>query len=574
MSSLNYKWTYNLQDKNTSQVLQSSLNIPDNIASLLNVRGVCDYDQARQFFRPEIKDFYDPFLMKGMLKAVKRLQKAIESNEHIGVYGDYDVDGTCSVAMFARFLKHLTKNVHVYQPDRHTEGYGISLKSVEWMTASKIDLVVALDCGIRDIKAAKKIKENSIDLIICDHHMIGDELPESLSILNPKQEDCNYPFKELCGCGIGFKFIQAFVKHQNIKIDLDEFIQFAAIATAADVVPLKLENRWILKLGVEVLNKSPLLCFKDMFFNAKRQKIIDSSDLVFGIAPRINAAGRLSHALKATEMLMDNDLKTLKPKVQFIEKINKERKEIDQEITEEALLQIKNENEQKVTTVAYGEKWHKGVVGIVASRLMESYYRPTVVLCKNGSYITGSARSVKGFDVYEILNGINDLFERFGGHKYAAGLTMKEENLNEFIKRFEEEVSKKITNDQLLPELNIDGVITFSDLEKDKVNVPMPKLFRLIEQMAPFGPANPRPNFEIKNMVDTGNSKIVGQKHLKLQLKEKGNNKYIDGIWFNNANMLTKIQQAESFSLVATLNANTYMGNTKLQLMVKDVNLD
>ena len=574
MSSLNYKWTYNSQDKNTSQVLQRSLNIPDNIALLLNERGVHDYDQARQFFRPELKDFYDPFLMKGMSKAVKRLNQAIESNEIIGVYGDYDVDGTCSVAMFARFLKHFTDSVHVYQPDRHKEGYGISLKSVDWMKELKIDLVIALDCGIRDVNAAKKIKENNIDLIICDHHNIGDELPHSFSILNPKQLDCNYPFKELCGCGIGFKFIQAYVKHENLNIDLDEFIQFAAVATAADVVPLKEENRWLLKLGVDILNNSPLLCFQDMFFNAKRQKIIDSSDLVFGIAPRINAAGRLSSALKATEMLMDNDLKTLKPKVQFIEKINKERKEIDEKITKEALLQISKETEKKVTTVAYGPKWHKGVVGIVASRLMESYYRPTVVLCKDGDFVTGSARSVKDFDVYEILNGLSGLFERFGGHKYAAGLTMKEENLNEFIKRFEQAVAGKINQEQLIPSLKIDGIISFKDLEKDKTNNPMPKLFRLIEQMAPFGPANPRPNFEIKNLIDTGNSKVVGQKHLKLQLKEKGRNKYVDGIWFNNSKMLDKIQKAESFSLVASLSANTYMGNTKLQLMVKDVKLE
>lgn len=574
MSTLNYKWTHNLQDKNTSQVLQKSLNIPKNVASLLNNRGVYDYDQAKQFFRPKLNDFYDPFLMKGMMEAVVRLEKAIELNENIAVYGDYDVDGTCSVAMFSRFLNHFSKKVHFYQPDRHKEGYGISLESVNWMASKNIDLVIALDCGIRDFKAAKKIKEAKIDLIICDHHMIGDELPESLSILNPKQEDCGYPFKDLCGCGIGFKFIQAYSKYQNLNIDLNEFIQFAAIATAADVVPLKEENRWILKLGIEVLNKAPLLCFKDMFFNAKRQKIIESSDLVFAIAPRINAAGRLSHALRATEMLMDDNVKTLKPKVKFIEKINKERKEVDEKITEEALLQIKNQKEKKVTTVAYGEKWHKGVVGIVASRLMESYYRPTVVLCKDGSNITGSARSVKDFDVYEILNRINDLFDRFGGHKYAAGLTMKEENLNEFIKRFEEEVSKKITNEQLIPELKIDGVIAFSDLENDKLNTPMPKLFRLIEQMAPFGPANPRPNFIIKNLVDTGNSKVVGQKHLKLQLKEKDNNKYIDAIWFNNSKMLSEIQKAESFSLVANLSANTYMGNTKLQLMVKDIKLD
>lgn len=574
MSTLNYKWTHNLQDKNTTQVLQKSLNIPKNVASLLNSRGVYDYDQAKQFFRPKLNDFYDPFLMKGMMKAVLRLEKAIKLKENIAVYGDYDVDGTCSVAMFSRFLNHFSKNVHFYQPDRHKEGYGISLESVEWMALKQIDLVVALDCGIRDFKAAKQIKEANIDLIICDHHMIGDELPESLAILNPKQDDCGYPFKDLCGCGIGFKFIQAYSKYHNLNIDLDEFIQFAAIATAADVVPLTEENRWILKLGIEVLNKSPLLCFKDMFFNAKRQKTIESSDLVFAIAPRINAAGRLSHALRATEMLMDDNFKTLKPKVQFIEKINKERKEVDEKITEEALLQIKNQKEKKATTVAYGEKWHKGVVGIVASRLMESYYRPTVVLCKDGGNITGSARSVKDFDVYEILNGINDLFERFGGHKYAAGLTMKEENLNEFIKRFDAEVSKKITNEQLIPELKIDGVISFSDLENDKLNTPMPKLFRLIEQMAPFGPANPRPNFLIKNLVDTGNSKVVGQKHLKLQLKEKDNNKYIDGIWFNNSKMLSEIQKAESFSLVANLSANTYMGKTKLQLMVKDIKLD
>ncbi|MBM77485.1 MAG: single-stranded-DNA-specific exonuclease RecJ [Crocinitomicaceae bacterium] len=574
MSTSNYKWTYKSQDKNTSQVLQNSLNIPENVALLLVDRGVYDYNQAKQFFRPSLEDFFDPFLMKGMSTAVDRLQQAIEKEQTIAVYGDYDVDGTCSVAMFARFLKSFISHVNIYQPDRHKEGYGISLKSVEWMTSKKIDLIIALDCGIRDIEAAKKLKKNKIDLIICDHHMVGDHLPDALSILNPKQSDCNYPFKELCGCGIGFKFIQAYVKKNNLRFNFDEYLQFAAIATAADVVPLKLENRWILKLGIKALNTSPLLCFKNMFSNAKRQKVIDSNDLVFAIAPRINAAGRLSIASKATEMLMDDNLETLQPKIQFIEKINNERKEIDEQITKEALLKVEKEINGKVTTVVYGEKWHKGVVGIVASRLMDSYYRPTVVLCKDGDLITGSARSVKGFDVYEILNNMNDLFQRFGGHKYAAGLTMPKQNLSEFIIRFEKEVSMKISKEHLIPILNIDNIISFEDLKRDKKNYSMPKLFRLIDQMAPFGPSNPTPNFEIKNLMDSGNSKIVGEKHLKLQLKHKDFNKLYDGIWFNNAKMLKEIKEAKSFNIVASLSANTYMNMEKLQLMIKDIKVN
>ena len=560
-----------MQDKNRSQVLQNSLNIPENIALLLNARGVFDYDQAKQFFRPDFKDFYDPFLMKNMSKAVDRIKEAIEKKQNIVVYGDYDVDGTCSVAMFARFLKHFIKEIHVYQPNRHKEGYGISLQSVEWMVLKKIDLAVALDCGIRDVESAKRIKENNIDLIICDHHIVGEELPDAFSILNPKQSDCDYPFKDLCGCGIGFKLIQAYVKRNNLEFNLDEFIQFAAIATAADVVPLTLENRWILKLGIKALNTSPLMCFKNMFSNAKRQKVIDSYDLVFAIAPRINAAGRLSSASKATEMLMDDKLETLKPKVQYIEGINKERKEIDEQITKEALLKVENEIHDKVTTVVYGEKWHKGVVGIVASRLMESYYRPTVVLCKDGDMITGSARSVKGFDIYEILNDLKFLFERFGGHKYAAGLSMRKQNLNEFTQRFEEEVSKKISKDHLTPNLLIDNTISFEDLKNDKKTSSMPKIFRLINEMAPFGPSNPKPNFEIKDLMDSGNSKIVGEKHLKLQLKQKDNNKIYEGIWFNNAKMIKNVKEAKSFNIVASLSANTYMGKTKLQLNIKDI---
>ncbi|MBG15130.1 MAG: single-stranded-DNA-specific exonuclease RecJ [Crocinitomicaceae bacterium] len=566
------KWVLNNQNFSFANQLKETLNVPLIFAQLLEQRGVTSYSEAKQFLRPSSNDFHSPFLMLNMSEAVDRILLAKNKNQRVMVYGDYDVDGTCSVALMFLFIQNLGINVIHYQPDRYKEGYGISMIGVEKAKKEKIDLVIALDCGVKAIEQSKELKKADIDLIICDHHLPGKNLPVCVAMLNPKQPNCAYPFKELCGCAIGFKLIQAI----GLKLELNQeyilsFLDLAAIATAADIVPMVGENRVIVKLGLELMNASPRHGVKALLETSNKKGKLESSDLVFSFSPRINAAGRLAHASIAVELLASKAKNDALNFAKEIEQINSLRKQKDKTITQEALLLLENDK-YKVTSVVCSDNWHKGVVGIVASRLIETYYRPTVVLCDDGEFITGSVRSVKGFDVHEILVEIEDVFERYGGHKYAAGVTLYRERLIEFKKRFEEAVKRKITKEVLSQKIQIDAEVSPLDLIRDKMDNPFPKLYRLVSQMAPFGPGNMRPVFKLENMVDAGNTRVVGETHLKLNVKQLGGNLTFDGIGFGLGHLEPIVKkQGTSFAIAFSLEKNQYNGHTSFQLRVRDL---
>ena len=566
------KWVLNNEiDDQLSVALQQQLNIPMVIAKLLVKRGVRDYNEAKKFFRPTVADFIDPFLMLGMDKAVDRIIWAIDKNEHILVYGDYDVDGTCSVTLMYLFLKELGAKVSYYQPDRYKEGYGISMRGIDQAKKKNIGLIISLDCGVKAIEQAKKMAEYKIDLIVCDHHLPEKELPVCVAMLNPKQENCHYPFKDLCGCGIGFKLAQAVCVQTGHEPELAyQYLDLAAIASAADIVPLLGENRLITKLGLDYINSVPRPGVKHLLELGKRAGVIETSDLVFAVAPRINAAGRLAHASLAVDLLIQTDSEIAKEKAMHIEAINLERRELDHQITEEALGLLADEKD-KLTTVVCNENWNKGVVGIVASRLMETYYRPTMVLCKEGDTIVGSVRSVSGFDVHEVLVALKDLFVNFGGHKYAAGVTLKSSRLEELKERFEKEVIERIEKEQLIPKIKIESVLSPEELLKDKKENPFPKLYRLIEQLSPFGPGNMRPVFVMKNVQDAGYTRIVGEKHLKLNIKQIGSNYHFDGIAFNMGEYIDLFNAQKPVDLAFVLDKNEFKGRRSLQLRVRDI---
>ena len=455
MQTRKYKWKKKEVDQSISLRLAKELNVSKVVSEILVARGIYNFDSAQNYFRPNDTQFQDGFLMKGMDLSVERLNKAISNNQTILIYGDYDVDGTCSVAMMVRFLKHLKAKVLYYQPHRETEGYGISLKSVEWSKENKIDLVIALDCGIKDFLAAEAYKNNNIDLIICDHHNPTEIIPNAFSILNPKQNNCAYPFKELCGCAVGLKLIQSYVHKFDLKLDFSPYFQLAAVASAADVVPLINENRLITYLGLTEINKNPIAPFSLLFSKFNKLNEINLGDLIFKIAPRINAAGRLDTALLAAKYLI-SDSQESNQGLNKIETINEERRKLDELITQQALKDLEVQPKDRYTNLVFSDSWHKGVVGIVASRIIETYYKPTIVLCGQGDIITGSARSVKGFDLYSVLENLKHYFVRFGGHKYAAGLSLKKENLASFKEDFENEVGKHIQEQNLIPENNIE----------------------------------------------------------------------------------------------------------------------
>ena len=562
----------NNQNFSFANQLKETLNVPLIFAQLLEQRGVTSYSEAKQFLRPSSNDFHSPFLMLNMSEAVDRILLAKNKNQRVMVYGDYDVDGTCSVALMFLFIQNLGINVIHYQPDRYKEGYGISMIGVEKAKKEKIDLVIALDCGVKAIEQSKELKKADIDLIICDHHLPGKNLPVCAAMLNPKQPNCAYPFKELCGCAIGFKLIQAIGQ----KLELNQeyilsFLDLAAIATAADIVPMVGENRVIVKLGLELMNASPRHGVKALLETSNKKGELESSDLVFSLSPRINAAGRLAHASIAVELLASKAKNDALNFAKEIEQINSLRKQKDKTITQEALLLLENDKD-KVTSVVCSDNWHKGVVGIVASRLIETYYRPTVVLCDDGEFITGSVRSVKDFDVHEILVEIEDVFERYGGHKYAAGVTLYRERLTEFKKKFEEAVKRKITKEVLSQKIQIDAEVSPLDLIRDKMDNPFPKLYRLVSQMAPFGPGNMRPVFKLENMVDAGNTRVVGETHLKLNVKQLGGNLTFDGIGFGLGHLEPIVKkQGTSFAIAFSLEKNQYNGHTSFQLRVRDL---
>lgn len=555
-------------DTDAIKRLMNELNVDEKIAAMLVLRGVTNFDEAKKFFRPSLEDLHDPFLMKGMQRAVERLNKAINNNENILVYGDYDVDGTTAVSLMYSFLTSLYPNVSYYIPDRYTEGYGISFKGIDFAYENNFSLVISLDCGIRSIDKIKYANEKKIDFIICDHHLPAEEIPNAIAVLDPKQKDCNYPFKELTGCGVGYKLIQAYCIKNDIPVESTyQYLDLLAISCAADIVPITGENRVFTAFGLKMINENPRPGVKALLEQSNVKKQLTVSDLVFIIGPRINAAGRIQSGMNAVELLTSTNIEKAKETALLIHKNNLERKELDLQITNEA-LQIIEENsvlQQRKTTVLFSEQWHKGVIGIVASRLTEKYYRPTILLTESNGKATGSARSVKDFDVHAAIEACADLLEQFGGHKYAAGLTLPLENIEKFIERFEQVVSQSIDDNLLIPAIEIDTYIHFSEIT--------PKFFRILKQFAPFGPGNLSPMFASTNVIaKSGTVRIVGNNHLKAIVYEKDNPSVsFDMIAFNLGNFFDYINSGKNFDICYHIEENEWNGNITLQLNVKDI---
>jgi single-stranded-DNA-specific exonuclease len=544
--------------------LSEVLSIDKVLSSLLIQRGVQTFDQAKKFFRPSLDDLHDPFLLKDMDIAVSRIEKAIANNENILIYGDYDVDGTTAVSLVSSYLKTITNHIATYIPDRYDEGYGISTQGIDFAADHNFSLIIALDCGIKAIEKVNYASQKNIDFIICDHHKPGDKLPKAVAVLNAKREDCSYPFDELCGCGVGFKLIQALASKRGQTLeDLTQYLDLVATAIAADIVPITGENRILTYFGLQVINSNPRNGIKAIIQGVKK-KILTITDVVFIIAPRINAAGRMKHGNYAVELLTEMDYEAALNFATSIEKFNLERKEIDKKITYEALQQIKSANEEeKFSTVVYSEDWHKGVIGIVASRLIESYYRPTLVFTKSGDKLAASARSVKGFDIYEALEQCSEYLEQFGGHKYAAGLTLTPDQYIPFKEKFEAVVKKTIDKELLIPEITIDSALDLSEIT--------PKFFRILKQMGPFGPKNMKPVFATSSVRDNGYAKRVGadKSHLKLNIINGADQKTYNAIGFGLGDKINSIQN--DFDIVYTIDENEWNGNTSIQLLVKDI---
>ena len=554
-------WTIQKSDKKVVKKLASELAVNEIVAHLLVLRGITTYDMAKSFFRPQISDLHSPFLMKGMEEAIERIELAIKREEKILVYGDYDVDGTTSVAMIYSFLSRFTDKIGYYIPDRYDEGYGISFKAIDHAQKKEYSLIIALDCGIRAVKQVEYASNKEIDFIICDHHTPGVNIPRAISVLNPKQSDCEYPYKELSGCGVGFKLIQGLSEKRGIDFnEIGEYLDLLAVSIGADIVEMTGENRVLAYYGMRVINQSPRVGLKALIEKSGKQIPFTISDVVFGIAPRINAAGRIDHGKRAVQILIETNESKAKDFAEGIENYNKERKELDQNITREALEMI---DDSKKSTVVYSSDWHKGVVGIVASRLIENYYKPTIVLSENDGNLTGSARSVKGFDLYDALLQCEHLLEKFGGHKYAAGLTLKKENLQSFIDEFENVVSRTITKDQLVAVIEVDLEIDIDEVDD--------KLYRIIKQFAPFGPKNRIPNFISKNVTDCGWGKKVGEDKTHLRLVLNTSTEKITSIGFRMADDFEKITNNKFFNICYSIDENTWNGKTSLQLRLKGI---
>ncbi|MBI9054082.1 MAG: single-stranded-DNA-specific exonuclease RecJ [Bacteroidales bacterium] len=568
------RWVLKTQGgKDQNEKLAEELNIEPVLANLLIQRGVKSFDEAKAFFRPELDDLYDPFLMKDMDLAIDRIEKAIKGNENILIYGDYDVDGTTSVALVYSFLKEFYDNVGFYVPDRYSEGYGISLQGVQFAQDNEFTLVIALDCGIKANEKVDYARRNGIDFIICDHHFPGNELPNAVAVLDAKRPDCEYPFKDLSGCGVGFKLIQAYALTHEIPFErIIPYLDLVVVSIASDIVPIIDENRILAYFGLIELNKNPREGLKSIINLAGlKEKNITVDDIVFKIGPRINAAGRMESANEAVELLLANNYRQAKVAANSVNYFNDARKNIDRTITLEALDMLVKEKElgEKKSTVLYNYNWHKGVVGIVASRLIETHYRPTVILTASNGLATGSARSVVGFDVYQAIEACSDLLENFGGHMYAAGLTLQIDKVPEFIKRFEQYVQENIDDQQLIPQVDIDA-----ELELSKIG---PKFYRILKQFQPFGPENMAPVFVTKNVADNGEGRIVGvsRDHLKLSLiQETDPFRNFPAIAFQQAKVFDFIQSGDFFDICYAIEENSFRGISTLQLNIKDIKVN
>ncbi len=566
------KWIYSDLTDEQNEIkhkLANELSISPVLAQLLIQRGILTFDDARSFFRPDLNDLHDPFLMKDMDKAVERLTKAMQSNEKILIYGDYDVDGTTSVSLVYRFLVRFYSNLEYYIPDRYNEGYGISKKGIDYAAQNNFKLIIALDCGIKAIEKIKYAKSLGVDFIICDHHNPDDELPPAVAVLDSKRADCNYPYKHLSGCGVGFKLMQAFAMENNIRFEeLIPLLDLLALSIASDIVPITGENRILAFYGLKQINSNPSTGVKAIIdVCGLKDREISISDIVFKIGPRINASGRMKLATEAVELMVSRDYNFAYERSGTINEYNNDRKDLDKNITDDAIALIRQDDtySERKSIVVFKPDWHKGVIGIVASRLAEEYYKPSVVLTESNGFASGSARSVLGFDLYKAVESCKDLLENFGGHMYAAGLTMKIEHVDEFSRRFEKYVAEHIEEDQTYPQIDIDAIIEFKDIT--------PKFFRVLKQFGPFGPGNMKPVFESKNVYDFGSSRLVGkdQEHLKLELTDSSSENVMSGIAFRMYEFNDHLKALNPLDICYTLEENNFNGNTSIQLMIRDI---
>ena len=549
--------------------LSEKINVSPSLASLLIQRGIKDYDEAKSFFRPSLEHLHDPFLLKDMGHAVRRLVLAVQRDEHILIYGDYDVDGTTSVALMYGFLRSFYPNIGFYIPDRYQEGYGVSEKGIEHAAEHNYSLIISLDCGIRAVPLVNEARRRGIDFIICDHHRPGDELPPAHAIINAKQDGCGYPYKELCGCGVGFKLLQAFCQETGRSLNtLYDQLDLVAVAIAADIVPITGENRILAHAGLQVLNRSSRLGLKALAEVAGLQSPLTIDNVVFGVAPRINAAGRMGHAHAAVELLLAQDEATASKYATQLNKSNSQRRGYDSDMTQQALAMIDQNAawKQAKSTVLFDALWHKGVVGIVASRCIEQYHRPTIILTESNGKATGSARSVKGFDVYEAITACADLLDQYGGHTHAAGLTLPIASIPLFRERFEEAVATRINDEQLIPRIEVDRVISLSEITT--------RFYNVLKQLAPFGPGNMRPIFVSEDVEVAHDPQLLKEKHLKFTVRQRGADHCLSAIGFGMSHFYEYICSQQPFSIAYTVEENHYNGRTSLQLMIRDIRVE
>lgn len=560
------RWLYKtIPAEEDIQKLSSQININPYLSAILLQRGVSDFEGARDFFRPSLEKLHDPFLMKDMDRAVARLRNAIEQEEKILIYGDYDVDGTTAVSLVYNYLSKICSACEVYIPDRYAEGYGVSQTGIEWAAENGCSLIIALDCGIKSSEMVKLATSKGIDFIICDHHLPDESIPEAVAVLDPKRSDCKYPYTELSGCGLGFKLIQAYAKNYANEQDVYQYLDLVAVSIASDIVPITGENRILSYFGLKKINGNPGPGLKALIEIAGLKNEIDVTSVVFTLGPRINAAGRIAHGRAAVELLISKTEEEANALAEKINLKNEVRRQVDADITEEALAMIESDEALKEakSTVLFKNTWHKGVIGIVAARCVEKYYRPTVILTESNNKITGSARSINGFDLYNAILECSDLLEKFGGHKYAAGLTLDIGNLKAFQQKFEKVVSATVTEDMLTPVIDIDLSIPFDSINQ--------KFLNILKQMGPFGPENQRPVFEASNVYVFNSLSSFKDRHVKFLVAQEGNESIFSAVGFDLAEHYNRLSQRDIFRMAFTIEENNFNGNTSIQLRIKDI---
>jgi single-stranded-DNA-specific exonuclease len=563
------RWIYKEQPlPEAIQSLSKAINVNPFLSTVLLQRGISNFEQAQYFFRPQLAHLYDPFLLKDMDRAVARMKKAIDQQEKILVYGDYDVDGTTSVAMVFSYLHSFYPHCDFYIPDRHAEGYGVSEAGIRYAVDNNIKLIIALDLGVKALEAVHQASVQGIDFIICDHHLPGASIPQAVAVLDPKRDDCAYPFKELSGCGLGFKLLQAFAKTHRQEQEVFAYLDLVAVSIASDIVPINDENRVLAYYGIQQLNQNPRPGLKALKEIAAVRSDMDISSVVFTLGPRINAAGRVAHARAAVELLL---AKTDEEANELAEKVNLKndtRREFDLSITEEAIAMIEGSEVHKNAnaTVLFKETWHKGVIGIVASRCIEKYYRPTIILTESNDKITGSARSIRDFDLYEAISACSDLLDKFGGHKYAAGLTLDKKNLDAFRVRFEEVVGQRLTDEMRIPVVEIDTVLPLEAIT--------PKFNQVLKQMAPFGPENQKPIFEARNVYVRNALSSFKDRHIRFLAGQENTDAAMTVVGFDMAGWYDRLATGDSFRMAFTVEENNYNGMTSIQLRLKDLKFD